>query len=308
MSLGPKFAVILGACKAVSVSRMLPDSLVPDTIVATTFAQIRGELKCEPVDITLAQTAAKATQEKKTCLTTAERAREPVEDYYAIYNGDEWYQDEEFPPEESSLYWDEFNEQNMEHFEEEGYYWHQAGIQFKDHDLFGETISANSVKENALDENWWMLSAVSQVAEEPDRVKRLFLEEEDEYSSTNIYAIQLQALGLPHTVLIDDSLPLSQEMSSYTWRTGYTKINLDSSIWFALLEKAYAKYLGNYNHLKNGKQTEALQTLTGYPVERHFIDSSFTVNMLWNTIREHESNDDIIVAVMPLEPEEDSEL
>ena len=55
--------------------------------------------------------------------------------------------------------------------------------------------------------NCWFLSALSAIAEKPHRVENMFLNSGNAISTKGLYGINMHALGLPHTVLVDDFLP-----------------------------------------------------------------------------------------------------
>lgn len=49
------------------------------------------------------------------------------------------------------------------------------------------------------------MSALSAIAEKPNRVESMFLNNQIE--PTGVYGVNLYALGVPHTVLVDDFIP-----------------------------------------------------------------------------------------------------
>ena len=57
-----------------------------------------------------------------------------------------------------------------------------------------------------------------------------------------IYAVNFYTLGVPHTVIVDDYLPLKKSND----KTIYAKVAADGAIWGPILEKAFAKHHGNY--------------------------------------------------------------
>lgn len=63
------------------------------------------------------------------------------------------------------------------------------------------------VRQGALG-NCWLLSALAAVSEVPGRVEKMFVTKE--FSQNGIYAINFFALGVPHTVIIDDYLPAKE--------------------------------------------------------------------------------------------------
>ena len=54
--------------------------------------------------------------------------------------------------------------------------------------------------------NCWFISAASAVAEEKGRLESVFLNKE--VNANGIYAVNFYTLGVPHTVIVDDYLPL----------------------------------------------------------------------------------------------------
>jgi hypothetical protein len=93
--------------------------------------------------------------------------------------------------------------------------------------------------------NCWFISAASALSEVKGRMEKVFLNANNEVSSTGIYALQLYTLGVPHTVIIDDWLPLKKNYDG-SWGTLYAKVGADKSLFGPLIEKAFAKYHGNY--------------------------------------------------------------
>ena len=75
-----------------------------------------------------------------------------------------------------------------------------------------------------------------------------------EKHSANLYPIRLYALGAPITVWVDDLLPLDEKAleNNNEIKTFYMRISEDKAIWGPLLEKAYAKLIGNYQFLDGG--------------------------------------------------------
>jgi len=99
--------------------------------------------------------------------------------------------------------------------------------------------------------NNWIVSAVAAIAETPGRVEKLFLNNENKMSPAGIYAVQLYALGLPMTVMIDDYFPaIQQDEDNVT--TLFSLLDHDTPLWGMLIEKAFAKRYGNYEHITYG--------------------------------------------------------
>ena len=66
------------------------------------------------------------------------------------------------------------------------------------------------------------------------------------------------------TVMVDDYLPTFKH-SDGNLTTVYSKLSADTPLWGALLEKAFAKRYGNYEHITEGVPSEAIRALTGAP-------------------------------------------
>ena len=138
------------------------------------------------------------------------------------------------------------------------------------------------------------MSSCAALAEKPGRIEKLFLNKEK--SPTGIYGVNLYRLGVPITYIIDDYLPLrdSEEKTiggkynpmyeqgdalNGKLTTIFAKIGGDNGngLWAALIEKALAKFHGNYIHLDEGYGDMGLATLTGAPYKKydHKIDFAF---------------------------------
>ena len=111
--------------------------------------------------------------------------------------------------------------------------------------------------------NCWFISGVAALAEFPGRVEKLFLNNKNELSTTGIYGINIYTLGFPQTIIVDDYLPLIKRGDKYD--TLYAELSEDGAIWGPIIEKAFAKRFGNYEHIISGIPSEAVKMLTGAP-------------------------------------------
>ena len=74
--------------------------------------------------------------------------------------------------------------------------------------LFGEHhIRPIDIKQGNSIGNCWFMAAITSMAEYEGRVENLFLNKEK--SASGIYAVQLWALNVPITIIVDDYLPLN---------------------------------------------------------------------------------------------------
>ena len=84
-------------------------------------------------------------------------------------------------------------------------YWERASDKYPDYTLWGESgISPNDIAQGGIG-NCWVLVGLSALAEYPERIYNIF--HNTEKSEHGVYAINIYALGIPHTTYIDDYLP-----------------------------------------------------------------------------------------------------
>ncbi len=127
----------------------------------------------------------------------------------------------------------------------------------------------------------------------------MFLNQDSALNDAGIYGVNMYALGIPHTVIVDDYLPVAEqwdnESQSYVEGTVFNKISRDGSLWASILEKAFAKFHGNYRHIIAGDPRNSARTLFGGP--HKFMDHTNTSeDSLWTTLMEANSQNDIIQA------------
>lgn len=108
------------------------------------------------------------------------------------------------------------------------------------------------------------------MAQIPGQVESIFLNSKNQISPNGIYAVNFQSLGLPHTVIVDDQMPLnSSGKLRYAGIANNVVRDDDGSLWVPILEKAYAKYQGNYEHLAGGWMSSAITNMNGGPSVNH---------------------------------------
>ena len=120
-------------------------------------------------------------------------------------------------------------------------------------------------------------------------MEKVFLNKNNVLDSEGIYAMRFYTLGVPHDVVIDDYLPLKDG------KTMFSNPGTDGSIWTAILEKAFAKYHGNYSHIVGGWPGEAVRTLTGAPYET-IKHKQISVDDLWERLSLYDGSNAILMA------------
>ena len=135
--------------------------------------------------------------------------------------------------------------------------------------------------------NCWFLSAAASMAEIPERLENVFINEDDTatngISKNGIYALRMYALMEPIILTIDDKLPLRKSND----QTIYSFIGKDHSVWAPLLEKAFARYHGTYEATIGGNPLVALNTLAGAPgemIKHNKLSNEAAENELWERL------------------------
>ena len=172
--------------------------------------------------------------------------------------------------------------------------WIRASEALPNATLFGmEGINPEDLSREFIG-NSWFVSAIAALAEFPNRIEKLFLNNVNELSETGVYGVNIYTLGIPHTIVVDDYLPLIKN-SEGRYTTLYSEVgdDEDSSIWGAIMEKAFAKRYGNYEHIIGGQPSEAIRTLTGAP-SISYLHEEKDADALWELLTVHDDSDDFI--------------
>jgi len=125
------------------------------------------------------------------------------------------------------------------------------------------------------------LSSLSSLAENPDRIKRIFITKE--VNDAGIYACTFYINGEKRTVVVDDYFPFDPEKGEDgDW--AFSKPSFKTEIWVLILEKCWAKIFGSYQRIEAGTAGEAMYPLTGSP-HKFLIHADFTrKDYIWDRI------------------------
>jgi hypothetical protein len=185
--------------------------------------------------------------------------------FYNIVNSAADYVDTEFPTNDAHYFFDGGNNETgsgmVSHSNKDSWHRISDGGYFKDsYSLFGsEYIRPEDIRQGEIG-NCWFLSSITALAEYPGRIESTFLNKE--LSAAGVYGIQMYALGVPVTVMVDDYLPLVGASGS---RTRYSHVGTDGSLWGPIMEKAFAKFHGNYARIVAGDPVAGVSTMNGSP-------------------------------------------
>ena len=184
------YSTFLAACLAgVGLSLQLESALqLPNTSPAFNFAQA---------------SAVSAT----VCQRTADRNKAAVPDFYSLYAGSTAFSDTAFAHTSKDVFaWADAKETDT--VGGSAAVWKRASEVFSDHTLFGSKgVTPQDMRQGTIG-NCWFISAASALSEVPGRVEKVFLNANNEVSKAGIYAVNFYTLGVPHTVVVDDWLPL----------------------------------------------------------------------------------------------------
>ena len=75
--------------------------------------------------------------------------------------------------------------------------------------------------------------------------------------------------------------------------TLYAELSNDGAIWGPIIEKAFSKRFGNYEHIIAGLPTEAIRALTGAP-KVTIKHAEKDVESMWQMLQSHDASDDFI--------------
>ena len=160
--------------------------------------------------------------------------------------------------------------------------WRPAAAINQDMHVFYDGTDPDDVHQGVLHDGW-LLSAIQILAasggvgdsDVDPLIKNLFLhcfdgeEKANALSDIGVYGVRLHKNGQWETILVDDCFPVLSDDYKETKCAGvafaYTT-NMEE-MWVSLLEKAFAKYYGNYAALQNGFPHFALEDMTGAKAE-----------------------------------------
>ena len=142
-----------------------------------------------------------ATRNKDPCLPT-------LADLERTVSAISPWEDTSFPPDKTSLFWEDAGES----WEIADYVtsWKRISEVYGDggYSLFGTNgVTPKDIFQGSVG-NCWFMSALSAIAEKPNRVENMFVNTFDgQINPAGVYGVNMNALGVPITVLIDDFIP-----------------------------------------------------------------------------------------------------
>ena len=102
-----------------------------------------------------------------------------------------------------------------------------------------KNIGPSDIRQGACGDCYF-LSSIASLAENPDRVKGIFLNWS--INKAGCYAMKLFVNGQPHIIVVDDYFPFCERKNDWA----FSRSSQEKELWVLLLEKAWAKIHGSY--------------------------------------------------------------
>ncbi|BAF09804.1 calpain-type cysteine protease ADL1 isoform X1 [Oryza sativa Japonica Group] len=174
-----------------------------------------------------------------------------------IAKGERNFTDQEFPPDDRSLFVDPMNPSLKLQVVSE---WMRPSDIAKEVSissqpcLFSGSVNSSDVCQGRLGDCWF-LSAVA-VLTEMARISEVIIT--PEYNEEGIYTVRFCIQGEWVAVVVDDWIPCESP-----GKPAFATSRKQNELWVSILEKAYAKLHGSYEALEGGLVQDALVDLTG---------------------------------------------
>jgi hypothetical protein len=118
------------------------------------------------------------------------------------------------------------------------------------------------------------MAAASAIGEWPSLVKSVFLTQNK--NKAGIFALRVFLRGKPYIISVDDSIMFNK----YGY-PAFAQLSDDgTSAWGLIIEKVWAKVVGNYLKANGGYFNNGLRFLTGSPIFSYTVSSSTSFSLL----------------------------
>lgn len=160
-------------------------------------------------------------------------------DWQAALQRDELFEDPNFPADVSSLL-DATMMHPPSHKKWATYEWRRPSEVYGhgNYHVYKE-IDVNDIKQGNCGDCYY-LSCLSSIAEYPERIKKIFINEE--VNKQGVYAVTFYINNEKRTVVVDDRFPYD----THRERWAFSRCDNSPEIWVLILEKVWAKIFGSY--------------------------------------------------------------
>lgn len=151
--------------------------------------------------------------------------------------------------------------------------------------LYEDGIEPTDIRQGSLGDCYFLASLAS-LAEYPKRIQKMI-----KSCGNGKYEIEYFYDGMKRNIVIDDLLLCKDKEPFFSHNNG-------DELWVMLLEKAYAKVVGDYGKIEGGIPFLALNDLTGMPVGR-INTREIDINKLFKKIYDYDKKKYCMVANVP---------
>lgn len=132
------------------------------------------------------------------------------------------------------------------------------------------------------------------MAEKPERIDKVF--QNEAYSKSGIFMVNMYNQGLPMRVVVDDRFPVSPNPSGrYIDQMFNAKKSPNNAWWGPILEKAWCKMNIACTYTSSGSALESFRALNGYPTEQFRVRDQ-TDAEFFKIVREAMADEWMIIA------------
>ncbi|XP_045616999.1 calpain-A isoform X2 [Procambarus clarkii] len=208
-----------------------------------------------------------------------------IEELRSNLAADEHYCDEDFPADNSSLFFSHRVDGDIE--------WKRPYELHDDPQVFVDGVGRKDVVQGALGDCWF-LSACAAVARTPKLIQRVVPPDQVLVGEgyTGLVVCRFWRFGEWVLVCVDDRLPTKEG------HLIFASSSSPQEFWVALVEKAYAKLHGSYEALEGGQSMDALVDLTGGLAERYDMEDTPDKDKLYKLLLKSSKNGAFITASM----------
>lgn len=194
------------------------------------------------------------------------------------------FTDPDFPPNVKTIIG--FGEGKMREADFAKFPWLRPTEYFKGPYSVYSTISPGDIEQGSLGDCYF-LASLSAIAENPERMERIFLTKQVDNQS--VYVIAMCHAGIWTEVVVDDTTPCQP----YSKQPIFNRSS-GNELWVILLEKAWAKINGGFQNISGGLTREALRSFTGASCKTFFTQENR--EEIWKSIKIAEEMNFIMTA------------